>query len=114
MFTSDQTMKSLGDPTSTGIKNFEDPFVVFCTLCVIVDFLVCLLRQETIYQNANPEAIHGVWSQLKDTSPFCVEFGETPSAASTDIYEIFCTYVIGAGFSIDERFEAFHAFSICC
>jgi hypothetical protein len=75
MFTSDQTMKSLGDPTSSGIKNFEHSFVVFCTLCVIVDFLVCLLRQATISQNENPEAIHGVWSQLKDTSPFCVEFG---------------------------------------
>jgi hypothetical protein len=87
--------------------------MVFCTLCMIAEFLVTMLREEAVSENANPDAIQGMWSQLRDSSPFFVEFAKNPNEASIGIDVIVCTSVIGAGFLTDKRFEAFHAFFIC-
>jgi hypothetical protein len=105
--------ESLSVTPKDGVRQCEHPFMVFCTSCVIAEFLVTLLRETATAENANPHAIQGVWSQLKDTSPFCIQFGKNPNGASSEIDVIVCTSVIGAGFSIDERFEAFHGIFIC-
>jgi hypothetical protein len=99
--------QSLSEQEADGRRQCEHPFMVFCTSCVIAEFIVTILKEEATLLHANPRAIQGVWSQIKDSSPFCKEFGKDPNGASNDIDVIVCTSVIGAGFSIDERFEAF-------
>jgi Origin of replication binding protein len=105
--------KSLGTLVTKGYRASEHPFMVFCTSCVMAEFIVTILREEAVLANANPDAIQGVWSQLKECSRFCQEFGKNPNEASVGIDVVVCTSVIGAGFSIDERFEAFHGFFVC-
>jgi Origin of replication binding protein len=105
--------KSLEGVVSDGFRSCEHPFMVFCTSCVMAEFIVTILREEAVIANADPKAIQGIWSQLKEVSQFCKDFGKNPNEASNGIDVIVCTSVIGAGFSIDERFEAFHGFFVC-
>jgi hypothetical protein len=68
--------KSLGPVASNSYRSCAHPFMVFCTSCVMAEFIVTILREEAAIANANPKDIKGIRSQLKEISKFCQEFGK--------------------------------------
>ncbi len=93
-----------------GFKICTNPFIVFTNSCTLAEYIVTALRERAAYIGANPERVKGIWAALKDTCEFCRRFASTPNAVAPEVDVIVCTSVIGAGFSINTHFVAFHAF----
>jgi hypothetical protein len=79
-------------------------------LCCLAQFLVSQLLQATSEVGGDKNQIKGIWSSIKDTDKFCIDFAKDPNLVATTVDVVVATTVIGAGFSIARHFEAFHAF----
>jgi hypothetical protein len=89
-------------------KLCEHPFMIFCTSCKLAEFIASILKVETKTIKTNPKAIECKWDSLKHLSKCCQDFENSPNEAAANADVIICTSVIGAGFLIDDWFEAFH------
>ena len=104
------------DPIKDG--HCQQPLMVFCSSVKFAEFLVEHLRKvaSTMVPHhgdqpqADPARVKGVWGSIRDTDPFCQAFAEDPNLAATQADVVVCTSVVGAGFSIESHFVAFHAF----
>jgi hypothetical protein len=86
------------------------PFVVYCSAVKTAEYIVTILR----YLAPNDEArdrIKGVWRSLKLSGDgFCERFSAEPNVYAHEADVLVCTSIIGAVFSINTHFVAFHEF----
>ena len=65
--------------------------------------------REDVYQR-NVKRIKGLWRALRITDHFANKFLNSPNDAAPEADVVVCTAIIGAGFSVNTHFVAFHAF----
>lgn len=99
-----------GDIAEGMFTQVRHPFMVLCNSAVLAEFIVTQLRAEAVKRKADPNRIQGLWARIKDKSDFGLRFQKDPNEVAEEVDAVVCTSVIGAGFSINRHFEAFHAF----
>ena len=94
------------------------PFMVLCTKTHMCAFIVHILTETCNsmelwtdeVKKKNAKRIKGLWRNLVPTSKFAQNFLQNPNSHSSEADVVVVTPIIGAGFSINTHFVAFHAF----
>ena len=86
------------------------PFMVFCSNVAMARTILAILRKAAEEIGADPHRVQGVWAAIKQVSPFAQDFAVDPNETGKRCDVVICSSVIGAGFSVEQHFQSFHAF----
>lgn len=104
------TRRCYSDGFQEGSDGHQRPFMVFCSSVIFAEFMLQLLKTDAEAIGADPARVKGIWAAVKDVIGFNQRFSEDPNSTAHEADVVICTSVIGAGFSIDQHFVAFHAY----
>ena len=79
--------------------------MVFCLYVIFAEYVIKILWEMAVEVGDDKERIKGVWSALKATSQFCIDFARDLNRVANQADLVICMSVVGAGFSISNHFN---------